>query len=425
MTFQADLKEKSTPEDDATFSIWVDPSAHAYSIFKHGPPYLPGMPVVGLQRTASTLCQVGDLYHGTDKPQDLLSKQTFDWSKIGERDHGYFGKGFYCFSEVRSAKNYGKYVLKIALKPGSKLLCGDDNPSRRPSYHDDLKKFFFSTARKLRTDEEKEDYFQMYDPESDKFERLTWLKFVTQWVEETGVASGVDWGVEKVLTDPHAIAKIEQVSGKGFKNPARKTAGMNANIIKNALLVDDQKKLAAWSGSTGSVESSAQALSLILVYLRALAIIHQAHHWQTRGPQFYADHELFDRLYNDVVGEIDSVAERIVGSGGQGLVNPVDQSKNVAALVELLYQEALPSPVETPADYVEVSKNAEIKFLYLVNLLAEKLKQVGDLTRGTDNLLAGVEDKHEEHVYLLTQRVKVASLPNEATSDEAVKWKIQ
>ena len=34
----------------------------------------------------------------------------------------------------------------------------------------------------------------------------------------------------------------------------------------------------------------------------------------------------------------------------------------------------------------------------------DDLKEMGLLTRGLDNMIAGIEDKHESHVYLLKQR---------------------
>jgi hypothetical protein len=51
-----------------------------------------------------------------------------------------------------------------------------------------------------------------------------------------------------------------------------------------------------------------------------------------------------------------------------------------------------------------MSLNAELRFLVMMQMVAKEMEAKGTLTRGTDNLLAGIEDKHEEHVYLLKQR---------------------
>ncbi len=39
-------------------------------------------------------------------------------------------------------------------------------------------------------------------------------------------------------------------------------------------------------------------------------------HWNVKGPQFYALHELFDRLAGDLEGYIDMIAERATALGG-------------------------------------------------------------------------------------------------------------
>jgi hypothetical protein len=46
-----------------------------------------------------------------------------------------------------------------------------------------------------------------------------------------------------------------------------------------------------------------------------------------------------------------------------------------------------------------------MNFLKVAAYLAECLKECGLMTRGLDNLLAGIEDKHESNVYLLKQRI--------------------
>lgn len=149
-------------------------------------------------------------------------------------------------------------------------------------------------------------------------------------------------------------------------------------------------------------------LGSMLAFLKALAHIHQAHHWMTRGPNFYADHLLFDRLYGDLVGEIDSIAERAVGSGDIALVNPVINAMHVAAIVSELYEGS--EVGATPDRYVEISLRAETRFLAFMRIIAGLMKGKGQLSRGTDNLLQGIEDKHEEHVYLLKQRTQTGTM---------------
>ncbi len=41
-------------------------------------------------------------------------------------------------------------------------------------------------------------------------------------------------------------------------------------------------------------------LAILLALLRSLNILHQSHHWQSEGNQFYSDHLLFQRLYEKI-----------------------------------------------------------------------------------------------------------------------------
>ena len=165
------------------------------------------------------------------------------------------------------------------------------------------------------------------------------------------------------------------------------------------------------------------ALPAILTLLRALAMIHQTHHWLTYGPSFYADHLLFERLYNALVGEIDQVAERAVGTGAsKAALHPGAQSKQVARIVEALCGDGLTfGEGENPDSYIATSLKAERWFLDCVKTLATSLEGVGMLSRGTDNMLQGVEDKHEEHVYLLLQRGQGMKTASTVSRDP---WKV-
>lgn len=143
-------------------------------------------------------------------------------------------------------------------------------------------------------------------------------------------------------------------------------------------------------------------LGSVLAFLRAMGVVHQTHHWQTRGAQSYSDHLMFDRLYGDIFNEIDRVAERAVGSGNINLVNPIINSMHVAAIVAELYHGS--EAGTTPDGYVAISLRAEVKFLAFMQIIAGLMKGKGQLSRGTDNLLQEIEDKHEEHVFVLKQR---------------------
>ena len=167
-------------------------------------------------------------------------------------------------------------------------------------------------------------------------------------------------------------------------------------------------------------QESMAELAALLTYLRALAFLHQTHHWQTRGTTFYADHLLFDRLYNETLPLIDKIAERAVGSGSPVLVNPVIQSTHQLLIVKDLYN-AAPMQAETE-QCVLISLKGVLRFLVLLGIGYELLEKKGLLSHGTDNLIQDIADKSEGFVYLLKQRAggRMAAAKPKETSD---RWK--
>lgn len=143
-------------------------------------------------------------------------------------------------------------------------------------------------------------------------------------------------------------------------------------------------------------------LSVLLVHLKFLASVHQNHHWITKGEPFYGDHLLFQRLYGDLLEEIDSIAEKAIGLGSTANVDLVLQTSQCLKLVQGY---GMTSTIPQPTELAKRSYLAEMNFLKVAAHLVDHMKECGTLTRGLDNLIAGIEDKHEGHVYLLKQRI--------------------
>jgi DNA-binding ferritin-like protein len=149
-------------------------------------------------------------------------------------------------------------------------------------------------------------------------------------------------------------------------------------------------------------------LAALVAVLRAATMVHQSHHWQTRGASYYGDHLLFDRLYSESVGFIDQIAERAVGIGGEydgeSQVGPLLQAKMIPAITAMWCRDAAAEPNELAS----VSLHVERCIVDCVEEVRARMSKRGVLSSGTDNLLQGVADKHEEFVYLLQQRGKGA-----------------
>jgi len=148
-------------------------------------------------------------------------------------------------------------------------------------------------------------------------------------------------------------------------------------------------------------------LGVLTAVVRAAVMMHQTHHWQSRGTSFYGDHLLFERLYNETVGFVDQLAERSVGTGSRDLVCPKHHATMVRALVFHWGQASSDDP--SPAEMVSTSLDIVRCVLDCINAARLNLEHKGQLSDGTDNLLQGIADKHEEFLYLLQQRSMTAA----------------
>lgn len=144
----------------------------------------------------------------------------------------------------------------------------------------------------------------------------------------------------------------------------------------------------------------------LLAALQGLSLIHRVGHWTSNGPNSYSDHLLFERLYDSVEGEVDKVAEKALGLPLEMGLGSLELDPLALCKVTSSFLRLIPSPA---VGVVEALK-AERAFL---TVLAESMSEIAALTaldpikgKGVDNLLAGIMDKHEEHVYLLQQRVQ-------------------
>ncbi len=145
-------------------------------------------------------------------------------------------------------------------------------------------------------------------------------------------------------------------------------------------------------------------LGAFVAVLRSAALVHQSHHWQTRGDTFYSDHKLYEGLYEESLSFIDRIAERAVGAGNRLLVHPVIQASQVGSIVKFFCGDIQADP--TPDQYALVSFMTEVYVLSFLGMTYQALEATQMLSKGTDNLLQETADKHETFVYLLRQRVQ-------------------
>lgn len=205
--------------------------------------------------------------------------------------------------------------------------------------------------------------------------------------------------VEVVWHDPTSY-DVQKHGPSYLKLASSQKAKVRAFVERQAAFYD-----------TGPLGPQVTPLGMALQFMRALAHIHQSHHWQTHGTAFYADHLLFERLYNESLEFIDQVAERAVGLDGAMVVDPFLQASGILTIVSFVcgHGQGDPSPTSleaaTPELMVQRSLRGEGIFLKLVAKVLADMQASGNLSPGTSNLLEGAADKHEAFVYLLQQRL--------------------
>jgi DNA-binding ferritin-like protein len=152
------------------------------------------------------------------------------------------------------------------------------------------------------------------------------------------------------------------------------------------------------------MEPTSQANQALLIQLLAiLRAIHWSHwttHWQVKGTPFYSDHLLFERLYTDLLGEIDDLAEKIVAYYGSEAVAP---AANISAAHQFIsaYDKSGADPY----------KRALMMELHLQNALKSVYDSVtssNEMSLGLDDYLMAVANLHETHIYLLRQRIRTS-----------------
>ena len=147
-----------------------------------------------------------------------------------------------------------------------------------------------------------------------------------------------------------------------------------------------------------------EIISAYIGFVRAYHLWMHAAHNVTKGPGFAGDHvELYGKIYVEVQDSIDQVIEKGIG---------VYQNESVACPIKitsdaLLILSEWESPVNQAAERI-----ADLSLEYTTQLVkvgegtSNLLDDMGVLTYGMDNMLAGLVDTHENYVYLLRQRTK-------------------
>ncbi len=138
--------------------------------------------------------------------------------------------------------------------------------------------------------------------------------------------------------------------------------------------------------------SGQDLLKELLAFLRAQSWLLLNLHWTVKGTDFYELHLLFERLYGALGGQIDGLAEKIVGYYG---VEAVEMNDSMSRAQKWLK--------EWKGEAVDAALSSEKQLQTLIRQTYEAMKEKKELSLGLDDFLMALASDHETHLYLLGQ----------------------
>lgn len=221
----------------------------------------------------------------------------------------------------------------------------------------------------------------------------------------------IERGAENMPTDPKLWGEIIDLAKGNRKNPVSR-GGKTVNPVRggegfrkypsayaNGWASKSYKELGGgWRKKASEKDMALPTLQVLLAILRGAHWAHWTSHWQVRGESQYGDHLLLERIYQSLIEEIDTLAEKIVGTYGGRAVSPVDQAQLMAnTILPIAEVQAEDNPI-LRALIVEEALQVAFKNIY------KALKEMDVLTLGMDDFIMSMANAHESNLYLLRQR---------------------
>ena len=115
-------------------------------------------------------------------------------------------------------------------------------------------------------------------------------------------------------------------------------------------------------------------------------------HWNVKGPQFIALHELFDSVASDVTGFVDDVAERIVALGGtaEGTLQVIAKRTSL---------ESYPTDITSGRDHVDALSTAMANVGKLVRAAIDQADKLEDAD--TADLFTGISRELDKKLWFV------------------------
>jgi starvation-inducible DNA-binding protein len=115
-------------------------------------------------------------------------------------------------------------------------------------------------------------------------------------------------------------------------------------------------------------------------------------HWNVKGPQFIALHELFDKVAEGVEGGLDEMAERAVQLGGTAL-------GTVQIVGRETTMKAYPTDIAKGSDHVEAMSSALAAYAKVIRAAIDTAAQAGDAD--TADLFTGISREVDKNLWFV------------------------
>jgi starvation-inducible DNA-binding protein len=115
-------------------------------------------------------------------------------------------------------------------------------------------------------------------------------------------------------------------------------------------------------------------------------------HWNVKGPNFIALHELFDKVAESVEGHIDELAERVTALGGTAY-------GTIAAVARATTLKPYPEDISEGLAHVDALSGALAAFGARVRAGIDATDKLGDAD--TADLLTGISRENDKHLWFL------------------------
>jgi starvation-inducible DNA-binding protein len=115
-------------------------------------------------------------------------------------------------------------------------------------------------------------------------------------------------------------------------------------------------------------------------------------HWNVKGPQFIALHELFDKVVESAEDWVDDLAERVVALGGvaEGTVGAVGKKTTLAAY---------PMDITDGPEHVDALSSALAKFGKGIRAAIDDSDKLGD--KDSADLFTGISRDSDKYLWFL------------------------